>query len=127
MSANERTGWRDLGLSERHRRWGFDVPATDVDQFIEYDHKIPRALVEYKNEHAPVQHSTHPNYCALYNFCEPRVEQLPLLAVRYSDDFSTWTVVALNEAARDYQPTTATVNEDQFVGLLYRIRGREEP
>ena len=27
----ERTHWRDEALSERHRLWGYDCPAVDVD------------------------------------------------------------------------------------------------
>lgn len=26
----ERTEWRDLSLSKRHRRWGWDCPAVDL-------------------------------------------------------------------------------------------------
>ena len=27
----ERTGWRDEKLSQRHRMWGWDCPAVDID------------------------------------------------------------------------------------------------
>ena len=27
----ERSGWRDMRLSERHRRWGWNCPAVDLD------------------------------------------------------------------------------------------------
>ena len=127
MSRQERTGLRDLALNYRHREWGDNVPAIDVDYFIEYDCSIARGVVEYKNEHADRQHSSHPNYRALINFCQPRIEQLPLLAVRYSDDFSAWTVTALNESAGEYQPTTTTMSEEEYVRLLYQIRGRTLP
>ena len=50
----ERTGWRDEGLSQEHRKWGFDCPA------FEYDTECASALVEYKNEHAKIQYPSYP-------------------------------------------------------------------
>jgi hypothetical protein len=42
----ERSGWRDLELSGRHRRWGWDCPAVDLDfLFLEYDKGKAVALV----------------------------------------------------------------------------------
>lgn len=32
----EKTCWRDLDLLKRHRVWGWDCPAQDID-FLEYD------------------------------------------------------------------------------------------
>ena len=56
LVAQERSGWRDEGISLRHRKWGWDCPAVDIDfLLIEYDHGKAIALVEYKNEHAPRQ------------------------------------------------------------------------
>ena len=44
----ERTGWRDEALSKRHRDWGWDCPAIDIDfLMIEYDKGKSVALVEY--------------------------------------------------------------------------------
>jgi hypothetical protein len=34
MTQHERSGWRDLRRPERHRRWGWDLPAEDLD-FLE--------------------------------------------------------------------------------------------
>ena len=30
----ERSGWRDLALSLRHKMWGWDCPAVDLDFFF---------------------------------------------------------------------------------------------
>ena len=47
----ENTFWRDGALSLRHKKWGYDLPALDMDfLMIEYDHGIPVALIEYKLE-----------------------------------------------------------------------------
>ena len=59
MSSKERTGWRDQALSERHRAWGWDCPALDMDfVMIEYDNGKATALVEYKHEQAAPQYPT---------------------------------------------------------------------
>ena len=48
--APERTGWRDEKISLRHRMWGFDCPAVDVDfVMVEFDRARVVAIVEYKN------------------------------------------------------------------------------
>ena len=91
----ERTGWRDEGLSQRHRHWGWDCPAVDIDfLMLEYDNGKASALVEYKNEHAKPQYVSHPTYQAMINLGDRA--GIPVIACRYSDDFSKWRVVPLN-------------------------------
>ena len=41
--------WRDEWISERHRTWGYELPATDIDfMLLEYSGSKPIALIEYK-------------------------------------------------------------------------------
>ncbi len=99
----ERTFWRDEGLSQRHRRWGWDCPATDIDfLMLEYDNGKASALVEYKNEHAKPQYVSHPTYQAMINLGDRA--GIPVIACRYSDDYSIWRVVPLNAKAREFIP-----------------------
>jgi hypothetical protein len=42
-----RRPWRDLRLNERHRDWGRDCPAVNLD-FVEFDNFYPIALMEAK-------------------------------------------------------------------------------
>ena len=122
----ERSGWRDMALSQRHRRWGWDCPAVDLDfLFLEYDKGKATALVEYKNEHAQPQYSTHPTYLALIDLGTRA--GIPVLAVRYADDFSWWRVVPLNDRAKGWLPERAEMTEQEWVSLLYRIRGYDLP
>lgn len=122
----ERTGWRDMELSERHRRWGWDCPAVDLDAlFLEYDMGQPVAIVEYKNENARTQWASHPTYQALINLGNKA--GIPVFGVRYATDFSWWRVVALNENARFWLPEVSTMSEYEWVTFLYLIRGREMP
>jgi hypothetical protein len=45
----ERTEWRDLELSKRHREWGLNCPAVDIDfLMVEYYYGKPVALIDYK-------------------------------------------------------------------------------
>ena len=45
---NERTGWRDEGISRRHRLWGVTCAATDIDfLLVEQNYNTPRAIVEW--------------------------------------------------------------------------------
>lgn len=122
----ERTGWRDESLSQRHRLWGWDCPALDIDFLvIEYDKAEPKAIVEYKNEHAAPQYATHPSYRALKKLAD--CAKIPLIACRYSDDLSKFKVTALNESALNYIPKRRLLSEIEWVTLLYSIRGKNVP
>lgn len=122
----ERTGWRDEALSRRHRRWGWDCPAVDLDfLFLEYDRGKASAIVEYKNEHAAPQYASHPTYQAMIDLGNRA--NVPVLACRYSDDFSTWKVTPLNTVARQHVPERVTLDEAGWVRLLYKIRGYDVP
>lgn len=122
----ERTGWRDLGLSQRHRRWGWDCPAIDLDfLFLEYDRGKAVALVEYKHERAAPQYATHPTYQAMIDLGTRA--GVPVFATRYADDFSWWNVVPLNESAKRHLDERTTMTEREWVTFLYKIRGYELP
>jgi len=119
----ERTGWRDQELNERHRRWGWDCPAIDLDfLFIEYDKGKAAALVEYKNEFAKPQYTSHPSFQALILLGD--ASDIPVIGVRYASDFSWWKVVPLNDKAKTYIPEIKTMNEVEYVTMLYAMRGR---
>ena len=122
----ERTGWRDLRLSQRHRTWGSNCPAVDIDFLsLEYDRGMPVAIVEYKHENAPPQYASNPNYQALINLGN-RAE-LPVFAVRYTNDFEWWEVVPLNELAKTYCPERKHMTEFGWVTFLYHMRGYDPP
>lgn len=123
---NERTGWRDEGLSNRHRMWGWDCPAVDLDfLMLEYDRGKASAIVEYKNEHAKKQSFAHPTYQAMADLADRA--GIPALFCRYKDDFSLWRVTPLNDEAKKYVAANTDLTEKEWVRLLYRIRGHEVP
>ena len=45
-----------------------------------------------------------------------------MLAVRYTDDFSKFYVVPVNEKANEFLPKRTEMTEGEFVALLYRMR-----
>ena len=122
----ERTGWRDAALSEEHRKFGWNCPAVDLDfLLLEYDRGTPSALIEYKNEHAKPQYASNPSYQALSEL--GKRADIPTFVCRYKDDFSIWTVIPLNDVAKEHLPKRKEMNEPDYVRFLYRLRGRECP
>ena len=122
----ERTGWRDQALSERHRRWGWDCPMLDIDFLaLEYDKGVSVAIVEYKHENAEKQYSSHPSYRALRDLGDKA--DLPVFAVRYAGDFAWWLVVPLNSRAKQVVPERKKMTEREWVEVLYRLRNYELP
>ena len=122
----ETTFWRDRSLSLRHRAWGFDVPAVDIDfLMIEYDSAEPIAIIEYKRETAAVQWASHPSIKAMIKLADR--SEIMAIAVRYSADLSWFLATALNANARKLLPKPVTFSEKGFVKFLYSIRNREVP
>lgn len=122
----ERTHWRDMALSSRHRTWGWDCPAVDIDfLLVEYNHGHPMALVEYKHQLAKKADVTHPSYRALIELAN-RAE-LPLFVVSYELDQGRFTPQALNPLAINLLPQTQTMQEKEYVDFLYALRKRSRP
>lgn len=126
----ERTGWRDLSFLRRHRDWGWDCPALDID-FLEYDHKLAVALVEYKMR-PNLQTCTTPqetdkgyaNIAALINLGNRA--SLPVFLVFYKHKWN-FVVTPLNHYAAQTQPPKGIISELQYVQFLYQLRGRHLP
>ena len=136
----ERTGWRDQQISARHRLYGSNVPAVDIDfLLIEYDRSQPKALIEYKHMNSYLGDDVdlnHPNYRAIANLAngfsqvnlvgQLQPAPLPFYIVRY--DFDPWwyRILPGNEAARQQSQLDGWVNvtEVEYVSWLHRLRGR---
>lgn len=124
----ERTGWRDLKLSMRHRDWGPQLVAVDIDfLMIEYIDSRACAIVEYKHEFASMPYLGHPSFRVLSDFYRKDGSQIPAFCVRYGKDFGWFDVSPLNESAKRYQDGVEVMSEHDYVALLYRLRGRKLP
>lgn len=122
----ERSGWRDLELNNRHRKWGWDCPAVDLDfLFLEYDKGQPVCIVEYKHEKAALQFACHPTYQAMINLGSRA--GIPVFAARYKGDFTEWIIVPLNKIAKEKLSERKTMTEREWVTFLYELRGYTPP
>ena len=120
----ERTGWRDQGISERHRRWGFNCPAVDLDFVLcEFDEGRPYAIVEYKCQGASPIHRSHPTLRALADLGNRA--KVPVFLVVYSRDYVVFRVVGLNYLGDQKVPQARDFNEQEYVSFLLSLRGRK--
>jgi len=123
MTRQERTGWRDLALSELHRSWGVNVPAVDIDLFLEYDRRKSVAIIEYgRNGGRAKSVATDANLAALLDLANRA--RLPLIGVRYDEDRGRrwwFTVVPLNDYAVRVLPKRTKMNGDTYMRFLYEI------
>ncbi len=92
---------------------------------LEYDEGRAEILVEYKHHDAQPLSVNHASYRALRDLGDRAL--LPVFTVRYSADFSVWRVTPLNAFAEHWVPEPAVMGEEDYVSLLYRIRGRTMP
>lgn len=123
MTGYERSGWRDLEISSRHRRWGFNCPAADLDfLMVEYHLGQPVALVDYKHYRAGIGNYDHPTYVAAGRLYDDRHEQIPLIVCRYWPDVWAVRAVGLNAAGQRWLPTWRELTERQWVAGLHNIR-----
>lgn len=131
MSAAERSGWRDQKLSNRHRLWGFNCPAADVDfLMVEFNLGLPVGLIEYRHSNAqwppPLKHPTFRAIRALADHYGGAKEPLPFAVVRYDDEPWRFGVRPVNEQAISFFgfQEERKMTERQYVTELYRLRGR---
>ena len=123
---DERSGWRDEELSRRHRTWGFNCPAVDLDFVLcEYNHAKARALVEYKHKDAQPINPSHATYRALVDLADNYSPgPLPCFVAIYDpSNWSVW-VVPLNERAQRHYAHCAGewLSEQRFVRSLHLLR-----
>jgi len=125
----ERTGWRDQEISARHRLWGFNCPAVDLDfLMVEYNHGKPVGLVEFKHYLAQFPNLLHATYRAIvdladnYRPTDGREPGLPCLIAFYWPDMWAFRIHPLNDLARGWFAEGELITEREFVSRLYRIR-----
>lgn len=124
----ERTGWRDEEISGRHRFWGFNCPAVDLDFLVvEYNLGKPVALIEYKFRTAGVTlpNFNHATYRALKLLADDRNKPLPFAVVFYRKPEWCFYPVPVNDAAREWFPSSKIYTERDYVTILYKMRERE--
>ena len=139
MSANERHGKRDNTISEKHRRWGYNVPAVDIDfLLIEYDRAKAQAVIEYRHANGHIRQDT--SIKAITDLANRA--GLPFFIVQYryaTDDGTLWKeatidtpaffrITTCNKRAEELWFTLDVdtwLTEDEYVVWLHKIRGRQ--
>lgn len=118
----ERTGWRDQAISSRHRTWGFNCPAVDLDfLMVEYNLGKPVGIIEYKHHNGRFPDVKHPTYRALIELAG--LAGLPFCVVFYWPETWAFRVYPINEQARaHFSAPYQDFSEVEFVARLYRIR-----
>lgn len=133
--AQERSGWRDLELSRRHRGWGRSILATDLDAIIadvDYftnepylEYKISggrvviAALIDYK-AYTGVRKLESTSVDAQSTFATKAGE--PFFIVHYTKRPWTFLVEAFNDIARGKR-MDGRYSELAFVSMLHELRG----
>ena len=121
----ERSNWRDLGISARHRSYGIACAAVDLDFIlVEFDYCVPLAIIEYKNEFAAPCNMTDTNIKVLIKLGD--MASLPVFCVRYKTNFSKVSVVPLNAKAELLQ-SRKVMSESDYVTFLYKLRSKSVP
>lgn len=127
MTAYERSGWRDQELSARHRLWGHNCPAADLDfLMVEYNTGLPAALVEYKhNQRRHPVDLRHPTYRAVIDLADNyKPSPLPFVLSWYWPGSWVFYAVPVNDAAGRVYRAPRFLSEQEWVRSLYYIRHR---
>lgn len=125
---DELTHWRDEKISLRHRAWGTDCPAVDIDWLmIEYDKGRPIGIIEYKSHtHPGVDNLNHPSYRAIRVLADD--SRIPFIIAFYNSADWWFFIRPANSIALHFAPREGILlSERQYVALLYQIRGRKIP
>lgn len=112
----------------RHRRYGYDAPACDVD-VIEYNYGQPIALVEDKHSNAKPEEGTWQN-TATQNAKRSlaNASGIPFFSRRYWQPSWMQLVIPLNEEADKLLHTDGELlTEWEYVVFLYELRGNNFP
>jgi|SRR5579875_3254997 len=110
-----------MELSERHRLWGFNCPAVDIDfLMVEYNHAEPVALIEYKFEFERIPDLSHPSYRAIGKLAD--CSDIPFAVVSVFRDPWRFVVYPVNHLAKQKWTTGKELSEREYVRSLYELR-----
>jgi len=118
-------------ISARHREWGYDCPATNIDcLFVEYNHCQPVAILDFKGKSPSVRDRGTANARTIANLAN-RGKPLPFYNVYYDNHLWTFILDPINDKARELMPKNAvdltTMSEESFVRFLYDLRDEVVP
>lgn len=124
-------------ISARHRKWGDDCPATNIDMtLIEYDRCIPVAIVDIKmrrnlDADSLKRELTSANGKTQANLATKA--DLPFYIVGYTPDWKNYVILPGNKIASIKMSqhfgseTSNIISEHDYVSFLYALRNRKLP
>ena len=119
----ERLGFRDMDISLRHREWGYQCPAVDIDFLMcEYDFGQVVAIIEYKHHNIKEIDPSKSSFKVIKNLADQRYTPIPFFVVMYWRDIWAFKVYPMNLKARVFCDTPTMMTEYDYVSMLYRIR-----
>lgn len=120
----ENRAWSSEKISERHKYWGYALPAVDLDfVLVEMNGGKPAAVIEHKYMSQCGKVDVH---SATFNALSilANAAAVPLLLVFYDYRPSWWFAVEpVNSFARAIVKRRTTMSEREYVDMLYRARG----
>jgi hypothetical protein len=121
---DERTNWRDKELSNRHRKWGFNCPAIDIDfLMIEYNNGLPVAIIDYKRYSGSVENVSQASFRAITALANN--SNIPFFVVYYWEKIWAFKILPINDIGKKIIKNNSDktdYTEKEFVTLLYNIR-----
>lgn len=127
----ERSGVRHLELSQRHREWGVDCPATDIDCLVEIARGVPVAIIEYKRDTADLEQSIQ-SWRSLWILADKaRIAFFLAVWSRSAGEYSFRIERANNRGVelirehRGIDRQDEAMSEREYVRFLYLIRDRD--
>ena len=114
----------DMALNRWHREHGYDLPCTNVDWFVHYDLRIPKALIEFKRLSAPRFDPNNANYQVLRRVANAE-SPIPFYEILYAQDMSEWVLIPQNDLARSQLGNGKKENwlsEAGYIRFLHWVR-----
>lgn len=127
MSRHEMTFKRDMSFHVARRRFGYNIPATDID-FLEYDRLEPVLLWEAKSNRSSWRNGNR-TASMVVQWKLANMAGIPYAVVEHNDEWSEITVCKIDDW-KDKKPIIADEQKmtlKQFVSWLYEIRNRRVP
>lgn len=117
----ERTGWRDEWISTRHRQWGWDCPAADIDfLMVEYNMGQPVAVVDYKGFQPRPLDLNSASFKAVSWLAS--MGGVPFMVVFYNAASAVFMVRPVNRYAERLFKKDEVFSEQEYVARLYELR-----
>ena len=110
----------------RHRAWGFNCPAIDIDfLMVEFHTGKPVAIIDYKRYTGSIKNLNQKSIDAISTLANN--SNIPFFVVFYWDDVWAFQITAINNIAKNISlqhkiDEDKILTEQQYVYFLYKLR-----